>query len=344
MSSLSALFGNSQSRSSTEDERLLDLYWNRNELKKEFAGLRTEKFKLTDRIKTQKGDIERLKQKLEHLEHLLVEPEWGRSVFVMYQLRGLGTRCTNKIGRFAEQIKRQQEQKLHGEAVSRWRASIEADASAVRTEILELEEHSQAARDEIGQLESQFQSMGRIMRFVRRANFRRRIERLGNDIGMLSERIAERQQAVVDIENREPPEMAGLSLMAKRSINFTILAYAQQLYISFDDDDLAGLVKEACDKSAGAVRYGTEAECEEIVARVRRAEGRLARGRDFAAEIQKRARLISEGAAYGDDEDAVPLPDTVSTLFRFDNLGNVETTVANLLGQNYWGLATVMSR
>lgn len=344
MSSLSALFGNSQSKSSPEDERLLDLYWNRNELKKEFAGLQNEKFKLTDRIKTQKGDIERLKQKLAHLEQLLVEPEWGRSVFVMYQLRGLGARCTNKIARFAERIKRQQEQKLHGEAVSRWRASVEADASAVRTEILELEEHSQAARDEIGQLESRYQSMGRIMRYVRRGNFRRRIERLNSDIEMLRDRIGENQQGVVEIENRDPPEVAGLSLNARRLINFTILSYAQQLYISFEDDDLVVLVKEACDKSAGAVRYGSEAECQAIVERVRRAESRLARGRDFAAEIQKRARLISEGAAYGDEADAVPLADTVSTLFRFDNLENVQIADANLLGQNYWGLATVMSR
>ena len=344
MTSLSALFGNSQSRSSTENERLLDLYWNRNALKKEFAGLQNEKFKLTDRIKTQKGDIERLKQKLEHLEQLLLEPDWGRSIFVMYQLRGLGRRCTNKIARFAEHIKQQQEQKLHGEAVSRWRASIDADVSEVQADIVALEEQSQGARDEIGQLESGYQSMGTIMRFFRRSSVRRRIEQLNRDIAVLKERTAEKYQLIEEIENREPPDMAGLSLAAKRSINFMILSYAQQLYISFADDELVGLVKEACDKSAGAVRYGTKDECENIVNRVRRAEGSLARGKDFAAELKKRARLISEGAMFKNDDDAVPLPGTVSTLFRIDNADRVLTADANLLGQNYWQLANVMSR
>ena len=69
MSSLTAIFGNSEEK--TEDsDKLLELYWNRAELKKEFADMRKEQYRLQDRIKEQEGRAARLQQKLKHLEGL----------------------------------------------------------------------------------------------------------------------------------------------------------------------------------------------------------------------------------------------------------------------------------
>ena len=73
MSSLAAIFGNSPDKSQ-DSEKLLDLYWNRAALKKKFAGMRKEQFRLQDKIKQQEGIAARLQQKLNHLEELLVDP------------------------------------------------------------------------------------------------------------------------------------------------------------------------------------------------------------------------------------------------------------------------------
>jgi len=51
LSSLAAIFGNSPDKSQ-DSEKLLDLYWNRAALKKKFAGMRKEQFRLQDKIKT----------------------------------------------------------------------------------------------------------------------------------------------------------------------------------------------------------------------------------------------------------------------------------------------------
>ena len=56
--------------------------------------------------------------------------------------------------------------------------------------------------------------------------------------------------AIVD---RPPPESKGLDVSNKRSINLMILAFAQQLYLQFGDNDFATLVKEASEKSVGSV-------------------------------------------------------------------------------------------
>ena len=88
MSSLTAIFGSSESKDQEQDsDKLLNLYWNRAELKKEFAGMRKEQFKLQDRIKNHEGANARLQQKLDHLEDLLIDPQWVHNVVILDQLR-----------------------------------------------------------------------------------------------------------------------------------------------------------------------------------------------------------------------------------------------------------------
>ena len=111
MTSLTAIFGNSDDKPVEESEKLLELYWNRAELKKEFADLRKEQFHLQDHIKQQEGVTARVQQKLDDLEQLLNDPEWVYNVIIFYQLRNLSLRCQNKLEKFAEQLKQQREQR-----------------------------------------------------------------------------------------------------------------------------------------------------------------------------------------------------------------------------------------
>jgi hypothetical protein len=60
--------------------------------------------------------------------------------------------------------------------------------------------------------------------------------------------------------------------------------------------------------------------------------------------LQERAKLIGEKAQYHDDAAVVPAADSVKTLYRFSEDGSVAESEANLLGENYWGLANVLSR
>ena len=47
---------------------------------------------------------------------------------------------------------------------------------------------------------------------------------------------------------------------------------------------------------------------------------------------------------FREDEDAVPAPGTVATVFVIDPNGVVRQKDANLLGDNYFGVAKVLSR
>jgi hypothetical protein len=103
VSGLAAIFGNSGEKAQ-DSEKLLHLYWNRAELKKQFAGMRKEQYRLKDKIKQQEGASARLQQKLDHLEALLIDPEWAGNAVVFYQLRGLALHCQRKLSKFSEQL------------------------------------------------------------------------------------------------------------------------------------------------------------------------------------------------------------------------------------------------
>lgn len=332
------------SEKSQDDDKLLDLYWNRNELKKEFADLRREKFRLQDRLKQQEGATARVQQKLEHLEELLVDQEWARSALTFYQLRGLGLRCQRKLACFAEQLKQQRERRQQDQVMGQWRQSLERDIQIVESEI-------RRARDSRAQLEEQLVARKQSLDDMNGVSRLFRARSTNSEIDTLAERIEERRAEenrllvkLGGIRSREAPETAGLDVTSKRSINFMILAFAQQLYVMFNDDELVCLVKEACEKSAGSVKYGSDADCDAILRRVKRSAEAMEQTGDFAEELQRRAKLVGERALFHDNADAVPAAGSVATLFRFGASGSVSEGELELLRDNYWSIGSVLSR
>ncbi len=340
---MTAIFGSSEEKAQDSD-KLMDLYWNRAELKKEFAGMRKEQFRLQDKVKQQEGATARLQQRLEHLEDLLVDPQLAHNVIVFYQLRGLGLQCERKLAKFAEQLKRQREQKRHDSLLEDWKRDLRKESKVVELELLE-------KRDSVLQLEDQLQaeqrrltSMSGLMRLFRGRSAMKKIDSIAEQI----ELGAQEDQMIVarldEIKNRQPPDHQGLDMPTKRSINLMILAFAQQLYIHFSDAGIADLVKEATEKSVGAINYGTRYECGLLLDRIGKSAEGMEQSADFADVLQKRAKLLSEIAKFAGDSDAVPLAGTVATVFRIDSNGLVRESEGNLASENYWGISKIFSR
>jgi len=142
----------------------------------------------------------------------------------------------------------------------------------------------------------------------------------------------------------EPPPQQGLDIAAKRSINFMILSFTQQLYLYYAEDNLAELAKEAMEKSLGAINYGTRDDVDELLERLAERKLEVEQQADFADILQQRARKIAEGAVFRSDDDAVPVAGSVGIVFDIDANGVVRQKDANLLGENYFGVAKVVSR
>jgi uncharacterized protein (UPF0305 family) len=344
MASLTGIFKAVPEPPQQDNDKLVDLFRNRAELKKEFASLREEKYRLQDRLKEHRASIERVEQKLNHLESLLLDPEWVHNVVTFYQLRRLSAHCASRLARFAEQLKQQREKRVLDKVLDSWGASQEQARAEVEAAIGEQRMQVQRLEDQLQAERHRLDMMGGLSRMMKGKAQSEAIEAIEQSLEESHARESDLLQELERIQAAEPPPNPGLDVAAKRSINFMILSYAQQLYLHYFEDNLVELAKEAGEKSVGAVNYGDKSDCDEILER-------LAKRREEAGQIdtttevlQQRAKLIAREASFCRDQDVVPVSSTVATVFDISRNGVISKIDASLLGENYFGLAKVLSR
>ncbi len=343
MTSLTGLFKGAP-QETQDNDKLVDLFRNRAELKKEFAALRNEKYQLQGRVEQHVGATARVQQKMDHLESLLLDREWVHNVAAFYQLRRLAAHCKTRLARFAEQLKQQREQRVHSKTLGEWNeqrgaqaSSLEAKLDAHRRSLRALEEQLQAGRHKL-------MTMNGVIKMFRGGSLASEIDGLVARIAADQEKERELRQSLVGLQALAPPDTEGLDIETKRSINLMILAFAQQLYLHFYEDNIAEMAKEASEKSVGAVNYGTKFECDEIIERIERRWNTMESVVDHAEVMKRRTKLISDQAMFRSEDDVVPAVGTVATVYAIDANGVVKERDANLLGDNYFGIAKVLSR
>jgi len=343
LTSLSTIFKH-EATDTHETDKLVDLFRNRSELKKEFAALRNEKYQLQDRIKHHEGATARVQQQLGHLENLLLDPDWMYNVVAFYQLRSLAAHCKTKLERFAEQLKQQREQRLHSKVLVSWNEQRRQKSDRIENRIAEHRMTLNLLEDQLQSERHKLMTMNGFAKLFRGRALAAQIDGIATRI---EEGQAQEQaylQELDGIQKLDPPDRQGLGIAEKRSINFMILSFAQHLYLHVADDDLVAMAKEATEKSVGAVKYGSKRDCDDILKRVQKRNEDLDQVADFAEVLQKRAKLIAEHALFRNDEEAVPVPGTVATVFSIDANDVVNQKDANLLGDNYFAIAKVLSR
>jgi hypothetical protein len=302
---LAALFGSSEEKPQ-DSEKLMDLYWNRAELKKSFADARKEHFRLQDKIKQQEGATARLQQKLDHLEELLIE--------------------------------------LHGDMISGWKAQLAEESAQIEERLLVHRAEIQKGEEQLEAERQQLESMGVLQRLFKGRSVKAVLKQLELQIETARAEETTLLDNLAVINDREPPKSEGLDISSKRSINLMIVAFAQQLYLQFADSDFATLVKDAGDKSVGSTNYGNQHECGRILERIEDRAAVMEQSTDFAGVLQKRVKLIGEKATFRNKSDVVPVAATVSTVFDIGESGMVSEREADLLGENYWRISKVLSR
>jgi len=343
LASLTTIFKNGAT-DTRETDKLVDLFRNRSELKKEFASLRNEKYQLQDRIKQHEGNTARVQQQLLHLESLLLDPDWVHNVVAFYQLRGMATHCAVQLSRFAEQLKQQREQRVHHKALVSWNQERQQKTERIEGRIGEHRMASQLLEDQLQSERHKLMTMNGFARLFRGRGLAARIDDIVSRMEAGQRQEQEFLNELESVQRMDPPDQEGLGICTKRSINFMILSFAQHLYLHLEEDGLVDLAKEASEKSVGAINYGKKSECDTILKRLKRRRKEADAETDLAEVLQIRAKMIAENAQFRHEHDAVPVPNSVATVFAIDANGVVEKQHANLLGDNYFGIAKVLSR
>ena len=343
MTSLTGLF-KAVPEETQDNDKLVDLFRNRAELKKEFAAQRNEKYQLQDRVKQHEGATARVQQKMDHLESLLLDREWVHNVVAFYQLRRLAAHCNVKLSRFSEQLKQQREERAHSSVLNEWKERRDEQAARVEQEIGEQRLQTQLLEDQLQNERHKLTTMNGVAKLFRKSEAEAEIDAIAARIELGQAKENDLLLALEKIHNLDPPNQKGLDKATKRSINFMILAFIQHLYLIFEEDGLAAMAKEASEKSVGAVNYGTKYECDVIIERIEKRWDSMDSVTEYADVLKRRAKLISDHAVFRNDDDVIPASGTVATVYAIDANGVVRERDANLLGDNYFGVAKVLSR
>ncbi|HXQ64757.1 MAG TPA: hypothetical protein VN787_07870 [Steroidobacteraceae bacterium] len=328
-------------RDPDEQERLLKLFWNRAELKKELARLDAQLHQQRDRLKQQEGATARMAEEHESLEVLLGNPLLGFGALVHFQLRALYKACHVLLEQFGAELRRQQEDKERKRQVVEFhqdrqaRVQLAAERLEEAQAALELEEQSLAA------MSGELSGLTSFWHYLRRRKLTAQVGAQTAQRDRAQQYLADMQKTKVTVEKEPWPEFLGVGLEGRRAINIAVLAYAQLLYARLAESGLALQSRTARLKSVHEADYGSREECSRRMADIAAALAGVRAQKDLAAEIRTRSELLKHAVSYNDPDDAIPQPGSLPSAFlRRD--GGVPIREPNVLADDYWDVGKVL--
>jgi hypothetical protein len=327
-------------RQPEQDERLLQLFWNRAELKKELTRLQDERLKLLEQIRSQETATARAKEHVQVLEEYLGNPEIAVHALVYFQLRAVWRTAGARVARFAEQLKQQQTDREQRRQV------IEFDQTR-RRELSDFDRRIQDARSRADMLEAQLKlmeaklaAMRGFWNYFRRRRLAEEIEAERSQWDQAMTLVTDLSDDRTNLEETPPPEFPGISVDGRRVVNTAVIAYAQQLVSALAGGGLAMLAKETTSKRLFDVRYGSPTDCARLMTMLRDALAMLKEENENIAGLKERTDAVRATASDRSDADTVPLTDSIGTLpaptSPVSGLETANRAGVNVLVDDYW--------
>jgi len=331
----------SASKSAEEQERLLKLYWNRAELKKELASLDDQLHQLRDRLKQQEAATQRAVDERESLETLLGNPELGFGALVHFQLNGLWRACRAQLEQFASELRRQQEDRERKRQLVEFHQERQSRTQLAAERIAEAEEALRVEEETLAGLRARLKAATGFWNYFRRRRLTDQIARQVPQANGARRYLDDMQEAKRTIEKEPWPEFGGLSLEGRRAINNAVIAYTQLLYARLAESGLALHSRQSRVKSVHECNYGSRAECEALMSEIAAGAAIVKSQKDIAGEIRTRTEAIKNAATYRHPEDTVPDPGSLPSAF----LGRgVPVREPNVLIDDYWDVYATLLR
>jgi hypothetical protein len=327
-------------RDPDEQERLLKLYWNRAELKKELGSLDDQLYQLRDRLKQQEAATDRVREEKESLEVLLGNPELGYGALVHFQLRALWKACGVQLEQFGSELKRQQEDKERKRQLVEFHQDRQARVKLAEERLREATAALETADAEHAALTAELGGLKGFWHYFRRRRLTEQLAGAGQRRDEARRYLTDMQDAKRTIEKEPWPEFGGLAIEGRRAINVAVLAYAQLLYARLAESGLAQQARLARQKDVQESNYGSQADCVARMAEIAAALATVRAQKDLAQEIRTRSESIKAAISYEHAQDALPEPASLPSAFA--GRGGVPVREPNVLADDYWDVGTVL--
>jgi hypothetical protein len=300
------------SQDDEEQQRVLQLFRNRAELKKAYVELQDEIHRLKDRLKQQEGATARVRELLEQLEDRLGAVETGYPALVFYQLRRLWQQGSELLRAFGADLERQhvdrERRKFLAEVNQRQFARRQQAEGRLRDAEAAAAESSRSA----GALARTLESLNRPWHHFKRRKLQGDLEGARSRESAAQAELADARAEMERVLSEGEVPFPGPSVASRRAVNVSVIAYAEVLTERLARTPLLALSRAAVLRREPSDEYGSRAECEALMADIARARATLAQRNNLAQEIRVRAERIARSAAYRGEDDTVPVPESVA--------------------------------
>jgi len=346
MAKLAAQFLAPKPDASADEERLMKLFWNRADLKKEFAKLRRDGEALKEKLQQQEGVTMRAQQRLEQLEGMLADPLQAANASVFYQLRGVWATCKRKLARLSKDLTAHQTEREQQALLKSFHNSLRASVHVLDQQIAKAQQRENELTESLRVLHERRSQLRGFWNFFKRRGLQPETEALESALQTAQVQSERCRAAKTEKLSDAPPSFSGLSIDGRRKINLALIAIAQELFIHFSRRNVSVLAREASVRQAADVNYGAIETCRELNSHIAMCVRSLPVGDELVKTVRRRAQYLATQASYRIDTDTVP----VAGSFAEIQLELDESSVAqrgksvpiNVLADEYWDIYTVL--
>lgn len=327
------------------DERLFYLFRNRAELKKAYQDLQSQYQQLEDKLRNAEASTRRAEERLEAVERLMAKPEAGYNGLVYFQLRALWRACNDQLRMFAEELRKQQEDRERQKQIQRFNQERERKLADLNELIRRVKQESDRVAADIEGTEAELGRRQGIWNFFIRRELSRSLDERRAEHAGIRRRIEELFDRRIKIEGQPWPEFPGLSVEGKRAINVAVVALAHQLFTYFGESDISRLARDAVTRPIQDLKYGSEEDCTFLIRKIQKLMLGLRRTRERAPEVKTLAQEIRRHAEYRSEQETVPVASSLDgVVLDTGRMPGRAATRANVLMDEYWDLYEVFLR
>jgi hypothetical protein len=325
---------------SVEDERLVALFRNRAELKKELTALDDERHRLLDRLKLQEGSTMRVEEQLVALEQYLGRPEEGYKCLAYFQLKALWRTAARRLEQFGSELARQQKDRERKAQVAAHERDKRDRMAMVERELVEARVLAEQLQAEQKLAAQRLEQLGGFWNYFRRRRLADSIDARRLRIEAALTQVTDLNDRLLAISSEPPPLFEGISVEGRRAINLAVIGYAEMLYDRLSKHDLAELSRQSMLKRVYEASYGSQAECQALMQRTSQAAAEIERLTDDLADIKARADRMRRTALYRSETDVLPIADSLAPA----PASGTRRGPPNMLLDEYWDIYKAVVR
>lgn len=335
-------------RKPVDDDRLLRLFWNRAELKREFAKVQRERERIVDQLRQQEGAVLRSQQRLDQLEGLLADPERAANAAVFFQLRGIWSYCRRRLSRLAQDLGYRQQEREGQREAARFEEHRQAALAAIEQRLAPLEERRAQLEAELTAVRAQrFERTGFWNYFARR--------RLDSEQAVhmaarhaVDEQIERYERARQDKLKEKAPVPEAIGVEGQRLVNLSVIALGQELLLVFMEHDVAAQARDASLRQVSEAKYGRLQACRDLSQRIEGVLRKVETMDELAGRVRRRAEYLRSIANFQRDSDTVPVAEELASIPKVltdeavPRPASSSVVAVNVLRDEYWDIYGVL--